>query len=195
MTKKYLLQLFVDFLQKTMYNLFYDTCRKTPKVAHKEQIINEPSGQDVREGFRPPGQDHAGIHFPPRIGQGDQSEPLEADNALPDLQDPAERALCRAPFAEIPLTLLLHPRRPPVGHMAGFAVLAGRVHCLQCKHLSRVTTEAIVVCGLDPGMRLVALVAIQASHGHMVRERGIRRLPVTAQATLPVRNECFLLLG
>ncbi len=78
-------------------------------------------------------------------------------------------------------------------NMACLAVFGRGMHWLGCQHFSGMTTETVVICWFNARMRLMAFVAVQTRHGHFVRERCPRRLPVTGETLLPVWNKCLWL--
>ena len=78
--------------------------------------------------------------------------------------------------------------------MAGHASFRREMHGFVREDLARVAAEAVVIGGLDPGMGLVAFVAVQSRHGHLFRKARFRGLPVAGETALAVGNEFPLLI-
>ena len=73
--------------------------------------------------------------------------------------------------------------------MAADTSLIGVMDSFGGKDLTGMTTKAVLVCRLDPCMRFMALIAIQARHGNFGGKGSPRRVAVTGEATRPIGNE------
>src|SRR5512147_2019983 len=78
-----------------------------------------------------------------------------------------------------------------MGNMAALALFVRRVHLFLRQNFSRMTAQTILIGRLDPRMRLMAFIAVEPRHRHLLRERRLSRPSMTAEAALPVGNKCL----
>ena len=81
------------------------------------------------------------------------------------------------------------PGDPAMRSMAGYAPSIAAMNAFRAQDLTGMASQAVIVHGLDAGMRLVTFVAIEPSHGNLLRERCPQGRTVAGQAPFPVGNE------